>query len=72
MLALLLWGCGVHSGTREPALPFPPPPALTFACTRGVCCLSEADANLLARWMHKLLDQPDGFVAARERLLKGP
>ncbi|HSE02883.1 MAG TPA: hypothetical protein VLK35_01920, partial [Methylomirabilota bacterium] len=51
----------------EPAtLPFPTPPAITFArCDTDKICLTEADAERLAKWM----DQLRAFEAARARLL---
>lgn len=67
--ALLLTGC-VHAAPQEPALAFPERPTLHFFAQTGAVCLSVPDSNLLARWMHKLYDEPDGFLAARDRLLK--
>jgi len=68
LLALLLGGCAWFARWKaEPtALPFPPPPHLTFLrCDTDKVCLSQADATLLAGWMDKLR----AFQSARTRLL---
>lgn len=63
LAGLLLGGC-VH--VVNDALPMPARPALTFFLCAPHVCLTEADADRLAKW----LDQLNAFAAARERVLK--
>ena len=68
LAAVLLLGLvGCARWRSEPAeLPFPDPPAVHFfLCGADHVCLSQADADRLAKWMDKLR----AFQAARERLL---
>jgi len=63
LAAGLLGGC-VHVA-QEPLLPLPERPKIRFfLCDTDKVCLSQADADLLA----KFLDQLNAFEAGRQRL----
>jgi hypothetical protein len=63
-LSLLLAGC--VRVAYEPALPMPDRPNIRFSLENGKVCLSEEDADKLAKYMDKL----NAFDAARQRALE--
>jgi hypothetical protein len=65
LIALLLTGC-VHVA-YEPALEMPERPKLHWTiCGEKQLCLSEADADKLAKFLDKL----NAFEAARQRAMQ--
>ena len=62
---LLFLGC-VHV-VSEPALPLPTRPAWHFfVCDTDKICLTQADADLLNKWLDKL----SAFEASRQRVIE--
>ena len=64
LVALLLGGC--LSVAREPALPMPERPEITFYRTPAGICTTEPEAEQMVKWLLKLNE----FDAARQRLLR--
>lgn len=64
LAALLLTSC--VRVAYEPALEMPPRPAIHFNMCGELVCLSQADADKLAKY----LDKMNAFEAARQRALE--
>ena len=66
-LVMMVWGSGCVRVAYEPELEMPERPKLHWTvCGEKQLCLSDADADKLAKFLDKL----NAFGAARQRMLE--